>query len=199
MSPSPALLHRRVDVGASPEDGLLDRIRFGDRSAFGQFYASVAPAARRHARRYVSPTDADDVVAETVIAVWQAMRRGGGPTHRPIPYVFRSVRTAAWRLQRVQQAERSKALRLADRGVAPDTEDLPFDGALAAAFRSLTPRHRLALWSSVVEGRTAAEVGEQFGISANAAAALTMRARRALRSAYTASAPTAGAARPGID
>lgn len=77
----------------------------------------------------------------------------------------------------------------------PDTDPAvqldgqPDPGVLDAtrrAFASLLPRWRAALWLSAVEGRTPAELATRWGSTPNTVAALTCRARRAFRQAYTA-------------
>jgi DNA-directed RNA polymerase specialized sigma24 family protein len=58
------------------------------------------------------------------------------------------------------------------------------DGDLARAFQGLSPRWQTVLWMAEVQGRTTAEIGAHLGLSANAAAALLIRAREGLRRAY---------------
>jgi hypothetical protein len=58
------------------------------------------------------------------------------------------------------------------------------DPSVHAAFRRLPPRWQTVLWRSEVCGDTASEIGQDLGISANAAAALASRAREGLRVEY---------------
>ncbi|MCB0083916.1 MAG: sigma-70 family RNA polymerase sigma factor [Caldilineaceae bacterium] len=52
---------------------------------------------------------------------------------------------------------------------------------LCAALTQLPGRYRIAFWERVAEGRSAAEVGEMLGISANAVNVLVYRAKMKLR------------------
>jgi len=57
------------------------------------------------------------------------------------------------------------------------------DADLVAAFGTLPVRYQQVIWWCEVEGLSAAEIGRRLRISTNAAAALSFRARRALRDA----------------
>ncbi|MCB1041030.1 MAG: sigma-70 family RNA polymerase sigma factor, partial [Acidimicrobiales bacterium] len=194
-------------------------MRGGSVGAFAVLYDRHRQVALDGARRYLSPRHrslADDVVEVTFSAIYDAFRRGSAPKGPFRSYLLLSVRREARR----QQARR-------DRETVVDTQTLdrinaaPAEGSAPAAsvaagdpgaidpelllgdvFSGLNERFRHALWLSEVEGRRPEELAPLLGISANAAAALCYRARRALRSGYfTAYAATLASAtcKPFID
>jgi len=109
---------------------------------------------------------------------------------------MRAYLTAAVRNGSVDEFRRTNPLSSLDArdqdggGIVPNSAPLDFTTGLVdrdqlrQAFSALSPRHRLVLWLTTVEGRDLADVGTELGISANAAAALAHRARAALRHAY---------------
>ena len=68
--------------------------------------------------------------------------------------------------------------------IEAELSDGDFEGEAGRALRSLSPRWQAVLWLTEIEGRSSVEVGELLGLSPNAAAALTGRAREGLRRAY---------------
>ena len=51
--------------------GLMQRIRGGDAGALGELVSLHGAALRRHLQRYVPPADADDLLQELWLRVWQ--------------------------------------------------------------------------------------------------------------------------------
>lgn len=176
--------------GAVLEDGqLLAQVRAGDTTAFGLLWQRYEPDARAVAR-HLTPSrhEADDAVAEAFAKVLRAIQGGAGPTESFRLYLLTAVRRTCWR-----RDDRRSVVTLDDPDTpwtAPpavidiDLDDNGFDGAVAEAFRSLTPRWQTVLWHTEIVGRSSAEVGELLGLSPNAAAALIGRARAGLRHAY---------------
>jgi len=172
------------DPSAPCDAELLARTRAGDNRAFAELYERLEPAARRYARRLVSPSDVDDVVAESFANILRAIQSGSGPVDHAVKYLMVTVRTTAGHIHRRRAQELDKGMRL-EVVTASDDDRVRFeDRALMAAFRSLSERRRTVIWLSEFEGLSAAEVGERLGLSPNAASALCYRARRALRDAY---------------
>lgn len=180
--------------GPLAEQRLLRRFRSGDDSAFGELYETLRPAAQRYARRLVGASDAEDVVADAFTKVFRAIRNGHGPVDQPAPYLMYAIRTTAWHHRRQHNQELDKSMRLepALRVAAP--AHAPLDDDLVAAMGTLCCRYQQVIWWFEVEGRSAAEVGAELGMSPNAASALAYRARRALRRAYSAASLAAGTA-----
>lgn len=164
---------------------LLDATRAGDQRALGELYRRHYATVRRTAQRIASRSglDADELSAEAFTCLVVALQRGSGPVDNPVPYLFVTMRNR-------QIAEYHRTVRrqdLAQRLGHDLREPATFidrDPALISAMRSLTPRHRLVLWWTVVEGRTPQDIAPLLAISPNAAAALSLRARRALATAY---------------
>ncbi|MFN8018741.1 MAG: sigma-70 family RNA polymerase sigma factor [Acidimicrobiales bacterium] len=154
-----------------------------------RYWPLVAHVARRHARAL----DADDVVGDVMASLWSALSRGKGPSENVAGYLAVSARRAAHaRLQLrldewlVGEAELLEDL-ARDHRTGLDDDDTDHQD-LIAGLAQLTARQRQVLWLTIVEGRPPQELAARLGISANASAALAMRARRSLARAM---APTA--------
>jgi RNA polymerase sigma factor (sigma-70 family) len=167
---------------------LISAARAGDGIAYGVLYERHVDAATRLARHIVRDhADVDDVVAETFARVLSTMRNGAGPTEAFRPYLLTTVRRVAFDQMRTQRSQ-----------VPSDVADLPdsaggqVDEALenlerslvARAFMALPERWSAVLWHTEVEQTRPAEIGLLLGLSPNAVAALSYRAREGLRQAY---------------
>ncbi|MHB1593849.1 MAG: sigma-70 family RNA polymerase sigma factor [Streptosporangiaceae bacterium] len=167
---------------------LISAARSGDGIAYGVLYERHVDAATRLARHIVRDhADVDDVVAETFARVLSTIRNGAGPTEAFRPYLLTAVRRVAFDQMRTQRSQ-----------VPSDVADLPdsaggqADEALenlerslvARAFMALPERWSAVLWHTEVEQIRPAEIGLLLGLSPNAVAALSYRAREGLRQAY---------------
>ncbi len=181
----------RGDVGAAgPSDAdLLARVRAGDRDAYGELWVRHEPAASSLARYLTrSNHDADDVVADAFARVLRAIDGGAGPTEAFRPYLLTAVRRTAWRRSEDASrhrlgAEEDEADRL-DLRLTVDAEDRTDEGLVLQAFQELPERWQLVLWLTEIEGQPPAAVAPLLGLSANATAALAVRAREGLRQSY---------------
>lgn len=185
--PSPALpAQRRREPQEWSDEVVLSVIRAGDPRGFAELYRRHHAGVRRFARSLVGPADVDDLVSESFAKMLRAMRADNGPHSHPIRYLMVTVRTTAATLH----ADRARRSALDDRLHADRTfrpDDGPGrDDTLITAFRTLKPRWQHVIWWQEIEGRSPVEIGEQLGVSAQAASALAYRARRALREAYLA-------------
>lgn len=84
------------------EHELLRQAQAGDYDAFEALYASLEPSLQRFARRLIGDgPEADDVVQDTFIALYNHMRRID-PVENLRPYVFRIARNRAYDTLRKQ-------------------------------------------------------------------------------------------------
>jgi RNA polymerase sigma factor (sigma-70 family) len=167
---------------------LLNLVRAGDAEAYGPLYQRHEEAARRLARELVrTPADVDDAVAESFTRVLNATKRGGGPTDAFRPYLLTAVRRVCYDRLRARRSQIPTAQQqlpdpgepFVDRAVADLDRSL-----IARAFRSLPERWSAVLWHTEIERNSPAEVAPLLGLTPNAVAALSYRAREGLRQAY---------------
>jgi len=163
------------------EQDLLQRARAGDCEAFGELYAANRAQALRIARRYVRRDLAEDLAEEAFVATFHALVGGAGPDDGFIRYLAVAIRTRAQVFWRVELHESAAAQLKEDCGIAA-----PDDPRLELAMKAISDRHRRVLWLTLVERCSVEELGAEMGVNANAASALSFRAKRALRTAYAA-------------
>lgn len=177
---------RSAEVGEQERTDaeLIDATRGGDRDAFAALWRRHHDSAIRVARSVTRRFDPDDLASEAFARVYRAIRVGSGPDETLMPYLAATIRNTA-----ATWGSRSKEIPVEDptayqegEAVVPSTAER--DSLVSTAFLSLPDRWREALWYSEVEGYSAAEIGRTIGLSANAAAALTYRAREGLRTAW---------------
>lgn len=175
---------------AGPSDAtLLEQVRTGDADAYGQLYLRHEPAASSLARYLTrSKHEADDVVADAFARVLRAIRGGAGPTEAFRPYLLTAVRRTAWRhsdeVAHTRLAATDDEAEMIDLRLAVEPEDHTDVGLVLRAFQDLPERWQLVLWHTEIEGQPPAAVAPLLGLSANATAALAVRAREGLRQAY---------------
>ncbi len=168
------------------ETELVTAARYGDRDAYAELYRRFRPAARAAAAALRVPRfDRDDIVDEAFANILSAFQRGNGPVDQFRPYLVAAVRNLVY-----NQTRRDYR---ADEGCRRLSVDLMRDQVFSAEFEP-EPLHRaleqLPLrWQHIlheveVDGRRPAELAGELGMSANAVAALSSRARRGLRTAY---------------
>jgi RNA polymerase sigma factor (sigma-70 family) len=169
---------------------LLDRARAGDQSAIARLWTLHHPAALTAARRFArQPRDAEEMASDAFSGMLSALAAGGGPTGSVRAYLVTSVRNGA--------ATRSRRSSATD--VLTDDEEVldrpgegPRDpvahaaelGLVREAFATLPLRWRQVLWRTAVDHDSNIAIAEDMGISPNAVAALSRRARRGMREAY---------------
>ena len=174
------------DVGAE-DRALLQRLRAGEDAAFGELFARHSAAVRRLAFGLVSDrSEAEDLTAEAFFRVLQAIRRGAGPVDNVRGYLLIVARRVAWEWRARRRDVPVSDEELTHRaGANPDTAGQSTErNLITRAFTSLPERWRSVLWKVEVEGERPAVVAINFGLSANATAALARRARQGLRAAY---------------
>jgi RNA polymerase sigma factor (sigma-70 family) len=165
---------------------LIERARTSDPEAIEALWRRHRPAAVRFAYGLVGPSDAEDLVSEAFANIYQTLRNGGGPDALFRPYLFTSVKNLA-----IRWGVRESSMSLDD--VDPDL--LAGDGAVDSAmaldrsmvaqvFRALPTRWQEVLWYTEVEQLRPQSVAPFLGMSANAVAALSHRAREGFRRAW---------------
>lgn len=165
---------------------LIEHARSGDSRAFGELWRRHYRSAARVARQFTSSIDADDLVSEAYARIYQRVLAGGGPTGAFRPYLYTTIRNlasswgAASRDIQVDMIEDFEDERIPD-----DPAAWALDRTLTAqAFRTLPERWQTVLWYTEVEGMDPHEVAPLMGMTANGVAALSYRAREALRKAW---------------
>ena len=177
--------HNR-DLVAQSDDELLAAARDGDALSYGELWRRHAPTGTAIARRFAAGDLADDLVAEAFTRILSTMQRGGGPISGFRPYLITTIRNVAARW-----AAKPQAIAVDDFDQFEDPATLE-DPAIAAldrtltltAFRSLPERWQTVLWYSEVEGLDPHEIAPFLGMTPNATAALSYRARAGLRTAW---------------
>ncbi|MBV8934016.1 MAG: sigma-70 family RNA polymerase sigma factor [Kutzneria sp.] len=172
---------------ADDDRALLDRLRSGDDSAFGLLFSRHAEAVRGFAVRQTGDlAEAEDLTAEVFFRVFQALRRGSGPTDHVRTYLLTVARRVSW-----EWCARHRDVPVDDEELSRRTEpctdsagNVAENHLITQAFTSLPERWRTVLWQVEVEGERPASVGPSLGLTANATAALARRARAGLRAAY---------------
>lgn len=164
---------------------LIESARSGDTRAFGELWRRHFRSAARVARQFTS-IDADDLVSEAYVRIYQRVLAGGGPTGAFRPYLYTTIRNlastwgAASKDVQVDLIEDYEDDRIPD-----DPAAWALDRTLTArAFRTLPDRWQTVLWYTEVEGMDPHEVAPLMGMSANGVAALSYRAREGLRKAW---------------
>ncbi|MBN9613124.1 MAG: sigma-70 family RNA polymerase sigma factor, partial [Actinobacteria bacterium] len=174
---------RRMETSSDGE--LLEACRSGDTEAFAVLWDRHRGAAIVAARSLGPGLDPDDLVSEAYLKIFELVLGGRGPQGAFRPYLYQVIRTAA--VDRYRSPERTNAEldEIPDLHEAGPWEDNAFDlNAVSQAFSSLDERWQAALWYTEVEQMPPRRAAALLGLSANAAAALAVRAREALRSSW---------------
>ena len=168
---------------------LLARARAGSEVDYGLLFERHRAMALRFARSKLSdPSDADDVVAEVFASVLATIKRGGGPIDVFVPYLMTSVRNQCQRVhqQHVHQlavAVREHTATSTGRHAYVDTDAGEVD-IVRDAFQSLPAKFQDVLWRVEVDEEPYDALAARYRTTPHAVATLTLRARRALASAY---------------
>ncbi len=170
---------------------LMVRLSRGDETALDALVAAFAPALLRFARRTLAdPNDAEDVVQDAFVRVWQARRRWH-PSASVSTYLYTIVTRLClnrrrWLLRRPAHGPIASD----DEGAhpdraTPDPERLAASSqlgrALAAELAALPPNQRNALLLRHEAGLSYREIADALDTSAAAVESLLSRARTRLR------------------
>ncbi|MEU6125856.1 sigma-70 family RNA polymerase sigma factor [Streptomyces sp. NPDC047123] len=169
---------------------LCEKVRQGESRAFQVLWERHVRMARQCALRCTrgSAADADDVVSEAMLGLFQALRGGRGPVGNVAGYLRVSVRRAAARIT----ARRQRELPVAELPERPDRgadqlcrAGARFDAACAReAFLGLSEQRRIALRLFALEDVGPGPIGERLGIASAAASSLLYRSKEALRAGF---------------
>ena len=164
---------------------LLDACRGGRTEAFAPLWERHRRAGIVAARNLAPGLDAEDLVSEAYLKIYELVVDGRGPTGAFRPYLYQVVKSVA--ADRLRSPERASEQldEIPDLTEAGPWEDNAFDlNATAQAFSSLGERWQAVLWYTEVEGLPPREAAALLGISPNGVSALAGRAREALQSAW---------------
>lgn len=166
---------------------LLTLAREGSQEAYATLFSRYSYSAYRLTRHLGLKDESEDVVSESFAQVLALLRRGKGPDTAFRAYLFTTIRhEAARRAKFRQRVLPTDDVQLIDRA-APfgDGRIDEFERtSIRAAYESLPPRWRTALWQVEVEGLKPIELAPALQLSANGTSALVYRARSGLREAY---------------
>ncbi|GAA4695755.1 sigma-70 family RNA polymerase sigma factor [Promicromonospora umidemergens] len=153
-------------------------------------YERHAEAARALARHYVSPADAEDVVADAFSKLFEMLRRGAGPDTGFRPYLYTVVRHRSFDVSRGAARTRPSTDDEIESvlGRVASEEDPALAGfersVVSRAYFDLPERWREVLWYVLVDDLKPAQVAPVLGLSPNGVSALLYRAKEALRAGY---------------
>lgn len=173
---------------AADDVELLQRCAHGDAAAFGQLSRRHAPRVLALARRMLgSEADAQDVVQEAFIRLWQQAPR----------WEWRDAQLSTWlhrvatnlclnHIQRVQQRVQPMGEEQEDIADTADTGEVLLEAqqraeAVQRAIAQLPERQRAAVALFYAAGASTAQTAEALGLSVKAAESLLVRARQSLR------------------
>ncbi|GAA4189978.1 hypothetical protein GCM10022288_18640 [Gryllotalpicola kribbensis] len=174
-------------VGASAESDaeLLERVRSGDKQAYGALWDRHHRAGISAARAITSAFDADDLVSEAFVRVLKAIERGNGPTAAFRPYLVTTIRSVAARWGAQPNEITPDELEVVDPDSSDEAFSERFDQSLTVrAFNTLPQRWQEVLWYTEAEQLPPREVAAMIGIKPNAVSALAKRAKEGLRHAW---------------
>jgi len=158
-----------------------------------ELYRRHVAAGRAYARQFTyNSADAEDITSEAFVRIFKLMQRGLGPSPDGFrTYLRHTVRSCA--VAHIKKREREY---LADGSVlaalvgsddlaagADQQETVDQESMLIQAFGELSPRHRLVLLLTAVDGLQPAVVAMALNKTPNQLAAIAYRARTSLRSA----------------
>jgi RNA polymerase sigma-70 factor (ECF subfamily) len=168
---------------------LAQRVKQGDREAFGQLVQRYAPRARRVCRAILeNPQDADDAAQDGFLAALTKI--GTYDEARPFgPWLIRIIVNAARDLARKRKVRIVEEIPddavTAEPGPDLQAHISTLGDALKDALRTIPEREATAIVLYEVEGFTHREVAEILGVPAGTVRSDVHKARRRLRLAMT--------------
>lgn len=169
---------------------LIIKVRNGCRKSEERLYLRYKGLALTVAYRHAdTPTEAEDIVSESFLRVFESLRRGVGPDEFFRAYLLTVVSREAFARNKVASMHV-----VTDDVREYEPKDLHTDEVLQraeatfaiSAFKSLPERWRTVLWHTEVEGMRPIDIAPMLGLTPNAVSTLAARAREGLREAYLA-------------
>src|SRR5688500_3461546 len=187
----PARLARRPVLSTQSDERLVDLVRAGSDPAFETIVERYRRPLMRYVSRILPPERAEDVVQQSFVKAYEAMRRDAA-TLQLRPWLYRIAHNNAL------NALRDRGLRhaeLDDRLDGVERPDQALERAqglreLVVAVQALPERQRDALLLRELEGRSYEEIAVTLGVTDGAVRQLLNRARNSLRAAAAAVTPT---------
>mgnify|MGYP003488240795 FL=1 len=179
-----------AELAGEPEitadSDLVLRTRSGDSSAFGELWQRHYRSGITVARSVTSSLDADDLVQEAYARIYQAIRKGGGPTGSFRAYLFTAVRNTAAEWGRARKETPLDEMDMLEDPASSEaaTSDALDRSLTHQAFRSLPTRWQEVLWYTEIESMKPAEIAPLLGMKPLAVSQLAFRAREGLREAW---------------
>ncbi len=170
---------------ASPSDAaLLRRYAAGDAEAAQLLLDRLAPRLYRLALRLLAdPAEAEDIVQEAMLRLWQIAPDWQPGAAQPATWVYRvAMNLATDRLRRRRSVALDAVAEPADEAPAPLQAMLDADRerALEAALAQLPDRQRTAVVLRHLEGLSNPEIAALMEIGVEAVESLTARGKRRL-------------------
>ncbi|MFZ4892929.1 sigma-70 family RNA polymerase sigma factor [Plantibacter sp. Mn2098] len=175
-----------VDEDALTDDELVTAMRGGDDHAYEILWKRHVGVARRVAARLV-PSQADDLVSESFLAVYDQIRtRGKGPTESFRPYLFAVMRntSARWYREGSRIAYEPEVDGVVEHDGLQRMEQEYDATVVLTAFRALPERWQRVLWLVDVDDAKRPAIAAELGIRPNAVSVLYRRARTGLRTRW---------------
>jgi RNA polymerase sigma-70 factor (ECF subfamily) len=182
--------HSQLIETRDEDAALVLRVGEGDVGAYRELVARYAPQLLGFATRVLrDPAEAEDVVQETCLRLWQHAREYT-PRARVTTWLHRITHNLA--VDRLRARGRLKPLPDEDEDAMPESARQPslIDEkrrllALDAALAELPERQAAALTLVHLHGLSGKEAAEVLGVGAEALESLLARARRALKAGLT--------------
>src|ERR687898_2796576 len=186
----PARLARRPVLSTQSDERLVDLVRAGSDPAFETIVERYRRPLMRYVSRLLPPERAEDVVQQSFVKGYEAMRRDAA-TLQLRPWLYRIAHNNAL------NALRDRGLRhaeLDDRLDGVERPDQALERAqglreLVVAVQALPARQRDAILLRELEGRSYEEIAAALGVTNGAVRQLLNRARHSLRTAAAAVTP----------
>jgi RNA polymerase sigma-70 factor, ECF subfamily len=167
------------------DDQLLALVALRDQEAFHQLYQRYANAVYRYALSILrAPHLAEDVLQETMLAVWKSAHSFRGRS-KVLTWILGITRNQAHNALRKE----SKGSRLPENdssnGSSDPTRSMHRDLCVQAALELLSPQHREIMHLVFYEGLTVREAANLLGIPEGTVKSRMFHARQALAKELT--------------
>lgn len=168
---------------------LCQRVREGDREAFAELYRRHHQAGLRRARLIArTVNDAEDILAEAFLRIFDLLTRGAGPTESFAAYlsvVLRNLRNRPYPPPTIELSDYADEV-YPQLQVEDHTDSIAENERVRAAFARLPTRWQRVLHLVEISGLSINEAASQLGLSCNALSQLVWRAREGFHTEYVA-------------